>query len=162
MKGIFPEERLIFSFHSAPVAIGSVYAPVVKSSTTGDINEHTTQLFHPWSFRYCFGVSKQIVIPLNTQLLLKKWIMQASLDYLSLGSSTWKSLLTLPPSGMDNNGPWKSFRIVIENSSTKSMGLLRDMIVAVGTDLPEMVVHFRPNDISPKWNGMLRLSVYVR
>lgn len=146
MKSIFRTERLIVLGHSGPVAIVSAYAPAVKLITTANIAEKYATVVKLVSYLFSSGTTSR------HSAEHKNDGISAHITYritpLVATSELIKSRLTLPASGMVDTVPYKSFRILISNFSTKRTSLPLHMLVAVGSDLSEMVLYFRAEDIS--------------
>lgn len=109
---------------------------------------------------YSFSSEKQVVIPQNTKMMVQLPKLQAILFYWLLHPNALKSCSTLLASGMADTVPSKSFCKLIANFSTKLTSLPRHMLVAVGTYLPKVVGHFRPDDISPGRKVKKIVSIY--
>lgn len=85
---------------------------------------------------------------------------QAALHYLLPDPNALKRCSILSPFGMVDRVSFKSFSISEENFYTKSTSLLWLRLVAIGTDLQNMVVHFCPDGVPRIKGDRERLSEY--
>lgn len=117
-------------------------------TTTSDIVDNTLHCKDPSAT--LLGVAKKVVTSPNTERMVTLGPLPAGLYYLSRHLNTLMNSLMLPTSWTFETFHYKSIFILIGNSTTKSTRRPQHRLVAVGTDLPEMVFYFRPDDISSR------------
>lgn len=141
-------ERMLVSVHSGPVAIISEYRLTVSSISTIDVLETVPTL--SVSKAALFGVTKQTVVPPNTETMVLVRTLEARLNYLPAQPEALKTCLMLPTSLIVETVAIWSFCILIVNISTWPTDSLRHILAATEVDSREMVVHFRPGEICPR------------